>query len=286
MNQMNQCPFEIRDLSVGTRTLRGRIIKILMIFAFSALSLLLVGSSCPAGTFFANASVFQVTAISASSESTDLFDIPTPTATPKTENSVDLDDIENMESGFVPPNAEKTKETVQADKQKDEEALKAQKEKDEAAQKKEAARLKEDETRQKEKAALEKKQDVALAGDEVLKGDDEAVETKPSAKHRDLPPVITAAELKNREIASHYVWKDHDDLESVAEKLYGDPALFPLLVDANEEGVILPDNLVRGTRLQVPRPPENDKKLNDIRHKGDQDPYRGWEGATLRRAMY
>jgi nucleoid-associated protein YgaU len=222
------------------------------------------------------------------SESTDLFDIPVPTETPKTENSVDLDDIENMESGFASPSADKTKEAVQAEKQKDVETLGAQKEqeKGEAAQKKEAARLKKDEARQKEKAALEKKQEVALEGDEILKEGDAVVETKHPAKQRNLSLVITAAELKNREIASHYVWKDRDDLESVAEKLYGDPALFPLLVDANEGDIILPDNLVRGTRLHVPRPPENDKKLDDIRRKSDKDPYRGWEGATLRRARH
>jgi hypothetical protein len=288
MNRMNQCPVEIRDLNLVTRTLCRRTTNTTAIFAFSALCFFVVGSSCLAGTFLTSSGVFQATAVFASSESTDLFDIPVPTETPKTENSVDLDDIENMESGFASPSADKTKEAVQAEKQKDVETLGAQKEqeKGEAAQKKEAARLKKDEARQKEKAALEKKQEVALEGDEILKEGDAVVETKHPAKQRNLSLVITAAELKNREIASHYVWKDRDDLESVAEKLYGDPALFPLLVDANEGDIILPDNLVRGTRLHVPRPPENDKKLDDIRRKSDKDPYRGWEGATLRRARH
>ena len=65
---------------------------------------------------------------------------------------------------------------------------------------------------------------------------------------------------------SAYTWKFGDDLPSVAQKLYGDEDLYPLLVDANYERLILPANLVPGKILRVPKLPSEDV-LSEIRQK-------------------
>lgn len=129
----------------------------------------------------------------------------------------------------------------------------------------------------------EVKSDLTETASDNAAGDTEIGKAARS-KHHDLPPPISAAELKNRHIGASYTWKYRDDFESVAEQLYGDSDLYPLLVDANEENLILPDNVVRGTRLRVPRPPNNDEKLNAIRAKADQSPYTMWLGCSLRLA--
>lgn len=99
-----------------------------------------------------------------------------------------------------------------------------------------------------------------------------------------MPGVVTAAELKARTLPAWYTWKYRDDFASVAEKLYGDPDLYPLLVDANETELILPDNVVRGTRLRVPKPPDTDEKLDAVRQKAERSPYTSWLGSSLRKA--
>jgi nucleoid-associated protein YgaU len=79
---------------------------------------------------------------------------------------------------------------------------------------------------------------------------------------------------------SSYIWRKHDSLLLVAEKLYGDEQMFPLLVDANEERLIHPASLVPGVKLIVPRP-ETDK-VEEIRAKAQGDPYIWWKNASER----
>lgn len=79
-----------------------------------------------------------------------------------------------------------------------------------------------------------------------------------------------------------YRWRYGDDLPSVAEKLYGDGDLYPLLVDANEERLIHPANLVPGKVLKVPALPSADA-LSQIRFKADGDShYIWWRNVSLR----
>ncbi len=80
---------------------------------------------------------------------------------------------------------------------------------------------------------------------------------------------------------ARYRWKSGDDLRSVALKLYGDEDLYPILVDANEKYLILPDNLVSGKVLVVPPLPADDR-LDDIRAKShDDEHYRWWLKGSL-----
>lgn len=79
-----------------------------------------------------------------------------------------------------------------------------------------------------------------------------------------------------------YKWRYGDDLPSVAEKLYGDGDLYPLLVDANEEHLIHPANLVPGKVLKVPILPSYDE-LSQIRFEADNDShYIWWRNVSLR----
>lgn len=54
---------------------------------------------------------------------------------------------------------------------------------------------------------------------------------------------------------TRYLWRKDDDMLSVAQKIYGDEDLFPILVDANEKRLIHPANLKPGVVLIVPAPP-------------------------------
>jgi hypothetical protein len=54
---------------------------------------------------------------------------------------------------------------------------------------------------------------------------------------------------------TRYLWKKYDTFSSVAEKIYGDEDLFPILVDANEKHLILPANVKPGSVLRIPAPP-------------------------------
>jgi len=95
--------------------------------------------------------------------------------------------------------------------------------------------------------------------------------------------MMKVADYQGRDVPRYYVWKRGDDLQSVADRIYGDADLYPLLVDANKK-LILPDNLVRGTRVKVPPPPKTEAELAAIRAKADESFYIQWQGATLRRS--
>jgi nucleoid-associated protein YgaU len=78
-----------------------------------------------------------------------------------------------------------------------------------------------------------------------------------------------------------YRWQKGDDLPSVAQKLYGDEDMYPLLVDANKKRLILPDNLTPGKVLKVPALPPQDK-LDEVRIKGWNDSeYIHWRNISL-----
>ena len=80
-----------------------------------------------------------------------------------------------------------------------------------------------------------------------------------------------------------YRWRKGDDLLTVAAQVYGDEDLYPLLVDANEDRIILPDNLVPGKTLKVPALPAEDQ-MEDLRLKSHDDPhYLWWRNITLER---
>jgi hypothetical protein len=72
-----------------------------------------------------------------------------------------------------------------------------------------------------------------------------------------------------------YVWQEGDDMRSVAGKLYGDEDLYPILVDANQNRLIHPVNLVPGVRLVIPPPPA-DEWLEDFHEKAHQKDYDIW----------
>lgn len=81
--------------------------------------------------------------------------------------------------------------------------------------------------------------------------------------------------------ARTYYWRKGDDLLTVAAALYGDEDLYPLLVDANEDKLILPDNLVPGRELAVPPLPSEDR-VDEILLKSHDDPhYLWWRNVTL-----
>ena len=79
-----------------------------------------------------------------------------------------------------------------------------------------------------------------------------------------------------------YTWKRGDTLPSVAQALYGDDNLYPLLVDANEAKLVHPANLVPGVVLVVPRPDVD--KIDDFHMKVwyQTDPYTWWKNASIR----
>jgi hypothetical protein len=72
-----------------------------------------------------------------------------------------------------------------------------------------------------------------------------------------------------------YVWKEGDDLKSVASKLYDDEDLYPVLVDANKRRLIHPVNLVPGVVLVVPPPPA-DVWVDSIHERAQQKDYYIW----------
>ena len=81
---------------------------------------------------------------------------------------------------------------------------------------------------------------------------------------------------------THYTWKKGDDLPSVADELYGDEDLYPLLVDANMDRLVLPVNLQPGVVLVVPKPKvdEIDEIHMDVWF--DKDPYIWWKNVSVR----
>ncbi len=72
-----------------------------------------------------------------------------------------------------------------------------------------------------------------------------------------------------------YVWKEGDDLKSVASKLYNDEDLYPILVDANKKRLIHPVNLVPGVKLTVPAPP-TDEWLDSVHERALEADYCIW----------
>ncbi len=81
--------------------------------------------------------------------------------------------------------------------------------------------------------------------------------------------------LKGWKGPKHYVWKEGDDLRSVASKLYNDEDLYPVLVDANQKRLIHPANLVLGVVLDVPAPPA-DEWVETIHERAWQKDYYIW----------
>lgn len=53
--------------------------------------------------------------------------------------------------------------------------------------------------------------------------------------------------------STDYVWRVGDNLKKVAAKLYGNPALYAFLLDANQEILAHPASLRAGVKLRVPR---------------------------------
>lgn len=80
----------------------------------------------------------------------------------------------------------------------------------------------------------------------------------------------------------HYTWKKGDNLPEVADKLYGDEDLYPLLVDANLQRLIHPANLKPGVVLIVPKPDVD--QIDDVHDKAwyNMDPYIWWKTVTAR----
>ena len=72
-----------------------------------------------------------------------------------------------------------------------------------------------------------------------------------------------------------YRWKEKDNLASLAQRLYGDEDLYPLIVQANEDRLIRPDNLVAGKVLKIPRLPA-DNLLDGVRDEALNDPHYLW----------
>ncbi len=102
------------------------------------------------------------------------------------------------------------------------------------------------------------------------------------AKISELPMIRRLARWNG---ASTYNWKKGDTLQKVAKKLYGNEDLYPLLVDANQKHLILPANLVPGTRIKVPKP--NSEELDKIQVKGwSFDPYIFWRNVTANQAEH
>ncbi len=74
---------------------------------------------------------------------------------------------------------------------------------------------------------------------------------------------------------SSYRWKESDNLPALAQRLYGDEDMYPLIVDANEERLILPNNLVAGKVLKIPQLPSTDKQ-DTVRDEALNDPHYIW----------
>jgi len=74
---------------------------------------------------------------------------------------------------------------------------------------------------------------------------------------------------------STYRWKESDNLPALAQRLYGDEDMYPLIVDANEDRLILPDNLVAGKTIKIPQLPREDK-LDSIRDEAVNDAHYLW----------
>lgn len=77
-----------------------------------------------------------------------------------------------------------------------------------------------------------------------------------------------------------YRWKLGDDMRSVASKLYDDEDLYPILVDANEERLIHPANLVVGTVLKVPAPPSDEWLEYIHREAWERSYYKWWKNVS------
>jgi nucleoid-associated protein YgaU len=93
---------------------------------------------------------------------------------------------------------------------------------------------------------------------------------------------IYSQETSHQPSIRSYRWRKGDNLPEVAERLYGDDNLYPLLVDANEKSIIHPSNLVAGKVLRVPPLPADDE-LGDIRLKASNDGhYIWWRNVSLR----
>jgi hypothetical protein len=200
------------------------------------------------------------------SASTDLLDIPGPDE--KKDSSVNVDDIVDIENAFIEQSKKQAAKSGQAAQEPS---------------------VNTDDNVDIENAYIEQgdKQEAksGQATQDPVAADLKKEETPTTPRRQDLPPAITAAELKVRNIPARYVWKDKDDLESVAEVLYGDPDLYPLLVDGNVARLILPDNIVPGTKFLVLRPPDDEEKLKAIRANSFKSPYTIWQGCTLRHAQ-
>lgn len=77
-----------------------------------------------------------------------------------------------------------------------------------------------------------------------------------------------------------YRWQVGDSMPSVASKLYDDEDLYPILVDANEERLIHPVNLIPGVILKVP-PPPSEEWLDYIHQEAwDKAYYQWWKNVS------
>jgi hypothetical protein len=70
-----------------------------------------------------------------------------------------------------------------------------------------------------------------------------------------------------------YFWRSGDKLPDVAQKLYGDPDMYPLLIDGIETGLMDPSDLVSGKMIEVPSFTPGD--VDEV-HKKAKDPGYIW----------
>lgn len=69
-----------------------------------------------------------------------------------------------------------------------------------------------------------------------------------------------------------YFWRSGDRLPAVAQKLYGDADMYPLIVDGNDDGHTDPSDIVSGKLIKIPSLPA-DGRLDDIRLKARKNPH-------------
>jgi nucleoid-associated protein YgaU len=75
-----------------------------------------------------------------------------------------------------------------------------------------------------------------------------------------------------------YKWVAGDTLTALAEAFYGDQGLYPILVDANEAKLVLPENLKAGVIISIPRGVDDVTKAK-AREKAIQPHYVQWKAA-------
>jgi hypothetical protein len=91
---------------------------------------------------------------------------------------------------------------------------------------------------------------------------------------------LVYAKLEGWKGPKSYTWKSGDDMKSVASKLYDDEDLYPILVDANENHLIHPVNLVPGVVIVVPVPPSDDFREAIHELGWDRSYYQWWRNVS------